>query len=67
MRRIAQVGGPLTFGKNQAKIYDQSGLEKLPPLSGGIEPHANPAGRPMLGIGLLLVQAAGATDENTFC
>ena len=24
MRRIAQVKGPLTFGKNQAKIYDQS-------------------------------------------
>jgi cell division protease FtsH len=24
MRRIAQMKGPLTFGKNQAKIYDQS-------------------------------------------
>ncbi len=24
MRRIAQARGPLTFGKNQAKIYDQS-------------------------------------------
>ncbi len=24
MRRIAQIKGPLTFGKNQAKIYDQS-------------------------------------------
>jgi cell division protease FtsH len=24
MRRIAQVKGPLTFGKNKAKIYDQS-------------------------------------------
>jgi hypothetical protein len=24
MRRIAQVKGPLTFGQNQAKIYDQS-------------------------------------------
>lgn len=34
MRRIAQVGGPLTFGKNQAKIYDQSGLEKLPAVIG---------------------------------
>ena len=27
MRRIAQVRGPLTFGKNQTKIYDQSGCE----------------------------------------
>jgi hypothetical protein len=30
MRRIAQVKGPLTFGQNQAKIYDQSSRVQVP-------------------------------------
>jgi cell division protease FtsH len=29
MRRISQVRGPLTFGKNQAKIYDESSRMKV--------------------------------------
>jgi len=29
MRRITQMKGPLTFGKNQAKIYDQSSQQKV--------------------------------------